>query len=92
MFWKNLKYKIDFLIIRFRYQLKDRISLAGVEDDDVDAGLVQQLQPRLVLLAGGDRSADVQLNSFKENQMKTLTRLQELIISFVIKCFLIIDI
>ena len=49
------------------YQLKDGISLTGIENDDVNAGLVEKLEAELVLVASRDGGADVQLKDEAKN-------------------------
>ena len=41
--------------------LEDRVALARVEDDDVHPGLLEELEPLLVLLVRGDGRADQEL-------------------------------
>ena len=55
--------------------LEDGVSLRGVEDDDVDAGLVEQADPLLVGVLGGDGGAHQQLVVLVLGRVGVLPRL-----------------
>lgn len=60
------------------YQLKDGISLTGIENDDVNAGLVEKLEAELVLVASRDGGADVQLKDEAQYLLKLWLMLRRL--------------